>query len=138
MTPSLKIVETLKPPFFSFVSFYFAIQILKFGDGIHSVLNVLLLVWVVYQAIHALGILSNYILKKKMSSETDPGSESAMRFLNGLVKGILWALGILLILQNSGVNVTSLIAGLGVGGIAIAFCASECSRRSLFFIFNSV
>ena len=37
-----------------------------------------------------------------------------------LVKLALYAALLLLILQNLGVNVTTLIAGLGVGGIAIA------------------
>ena len=34
---------------------------------------------------------------------------------------MLWAIGLLLILSNLGIDVTSLIAGLGIGGIAIAF-----------------
>jgi len=36
------------------------------------------------------------------------------------VKVIIWAIGGLLVLSNLGVNVTSLIAGLGIGGVAIA------------------
>jgi len=37
------------------------------------------------------------------------------------LKGILWIIAILILLENFGVNITTLIAGLGIGGIAIAF-----------------
>ncbi len=38
---------------------------------------------------------------------------------------VLWSLGLLLILSNLGVNVVSLVAGLGIGGIAIALAAQN-------------
>jgi len=40
--------------------------------------------------------------------------------LNIIIKIILWIIGLLLILSNLGINITSLVAGLGIGGIAIA------------------
>lgn len=46
---------------------------------------------------------------------------------------LLWILGILLILSNLGVNITSLIAGLGIGGVAFALA----SQRILADIFSS-
>ncbi len=42
-----------------------------------------------------------------------------------LIKAGLWSLGVLLILSNIGVNVTSLIAGLGIGGVAIALAVQN-------------
>lgn len=41
------------------------------------------------------------------------------------VKLFLAALGVLAVLQNVGVNVTALVAGLGVGGLAIALAAQK-------------
>lgn len=41
--------------------------------------------------------------------------------INNILKGILWSIAILILLDNFGVNITTLIAGLGIGGIAIAF-----------------
>ncbi|MBC7506972.1 MAG: mechanosensitive ion channel family protein [Sandarakinorhabdus sp.] len=58
-----------------------------------------------------------------------PGSEdhetlaSAMGIITVLVNVVVWALAIILILDNLGVNVTALVAGLGVGGIAIGLAA---------------
>ncbi|MEX2008444.1 MAG: mechanosensitive ion channel family protein [Candidatus Spechtbacterales bacterium] len=42
-----------------------------------------------------------------------------------MAKWSLWVLGILFVLQNFGLNVTSIIAGLGIGGIAIALAAQN-------------
>ena len=53
----------------------------------------------------------------KVRKDRDP---SVVKFLTKMLKMILWLIGILLILSNLGYNVTSLIAGLGIGGIAIA------------------
>lgn len=58
-----------------------------------------------------------------------PGAEdhaalaSAMGVITVLVNVVVWLLALILILDNLGVNVTALVAGLGVGGIAIGLAA---------------
>ena len=44
-----------------------------------------------------------------------------MEVLKKVVKGVLWAIAIIIVLSNFGYNVSTLAAGLGIGGIAIAF-----------------
>lgn len=51
------------------------------------------------------------------------GLASAMGIIRLLVTFVLFAVAAILILSNLGVNVTGLIAGLGVGGIAIGLAA---------------
>jgi len=46
--------------------------------------------------------------------------DEAPAIINVSVKFVLWAVGILLILSNLGINVNSLVAGLGIGGLAIS------------------
>ena len=48
---------------------------------------------------------------------------SAMAIIRVLVSVTLFAIAIILILDNLGVNVTALVAGLGIGGIAIGLAA---------------
>ncbi|MFO7902650.1 MAG: mechanosensitive ion channel family protein [Planctomycetota bacterium] len=57
--------------------------------------------------------------------ETDPAlatTVSAMSFIGNLV---LWSVVLMLALDNMGMDVTALIAGLGVGGIAVALAAQN-------------
>lgn len=42
-----------------------------------------------------------------------------------IVKGVVWAFGLLILLANLGVNVTAAVTGLGIGGIAIALAAQN-------------
>ncbi len=117
----IEITKSLKPPFYWFLAFFFAIKFLTIGILATQVINGILVVWVVYQIIKAVQILLNYILNKKFAKEDDQGSKAAIVYVNMIAKFLLWAIGLLLILSNLGVDVTSLIAGLGIGGIAIAF-----------------
>jgi small-conductance mechanosensitive channel len=48
---------------------------------------------------------------------------NAMGIITVLVNVVVWLLAAILILDNLGVNVTALVAGLGVGGIAIGLAA---------------
>jgi small-conductance mechanosensitive channel len=48
---------------------------------------------------------------------------TAVGLIRGLVTAALFAIALILILDNLGVNVTGLVAGLGIGGIAIGLAA---------------
>lgn len=118
----IKIVRSLKPAFYYFVAFYFASKFLIISPLIVQIINGILVAWVVYQIIISIQILIDYALEKKLNkSETDDGTKAAIKYVSNILKVALWLLGILLLLSNLGVNITSLVAGLGIGGIAIAF-----------------
>lgn len=115
----IKIVRTVKPPFYSFLAFYLALGLLVLHPFLKSVINAVLIVWFVFQMITALQILINYVVRKRFSEE-DTQVRTAVNAVSMVMKIALWTIALLLILSNLGVNITSLIAGLGIGGIAIA------------------
>lgn len=117
----ISITKSFKPPFYWFLAFYFAIKFLALNELTMKIITGILVVWVVYQVIAGIQILINYILKKRFAKEDDAGAKSAINYISLISKVLLWAIGLLLILSNLGVDVTSLIAGLGIGGIAVAF-----------------
>jgi small-conductance mechanosensitive channel len=55
----------------------------------------------------------------------DPASATTVSAIGFVGKLVLWAVVLLLALDNLGVNVTALVAGLGVGGIAVALAAQN-------------
>lgn len=57
--------------------------------------------------------------------ETDAATATTLGALAFLAKLALWVIVVLLILQNLGVEVTALIAGLGLGGVAVALAAQN-------------
>lgn len=52
--------------------------------------------------------------------EADPASASAFAVLSFFARLVLWSLIAFVILDNIGVDITALVAGLGIGGVAIA------------------
>jgi len=120
----IKIVRSLKPPFYSFLAFYLALRFLVLTNFLRKFFNFILIVWLVYQIIIALEILINYILRKKFSGK-DKQTRAAAAVTGIIVKITLWSFAFLLVLQNFGVNVSSLVAGLGIGGIAVALAVQN-------------
>ena len=64
------------------------------------------------------------VIGRKVAEERGSGSlANAMAIIRVLVSVALFAIAGILILDNLGVNVTALVAGLGIGGIAIGLAA---------------
>lgn len=74
-----------------------------------------------YLVAEALGLSIEYWAK---TSQNNINGELAP-FATKTLKVLVVIIGCLIVLQNFGVNVTALLAGLGIGGIALAFAAQD-------------
>lgn len=121
----IKIFKEVKPPFYFFIALYFAIKALTFPQLLSQVIYVLFLVLIIYEVVRALEKLvdfavEKYIAKTKNNEADIQHTQSMMKTIKVILKVTLWILGITMVLANLGVNVTSIVASLGIGGIAIA------------------
>lgn len=71
-----------------------------------------------------IGLIEEYLEEYTKQSESKY-DDQLIPLLKSLVKIIFFIVAILVILSNFGYNVTALLAGLGIGGIAIAFAAKD-------------
>jgi small-conductance mechanosensitive channel len=73
------------------------------------------------------GLVINFYLQnyRRRRLQKDPGSVTTLGALALFGKIAVWAVVLLLALDNLGINVTALIAGLGVGGIAVALAVQN-------------
>lgn len=117
----IEIIQSLRPSVYYFISFYFATYSIHISGLFKKVLEGTLLFLIVYQVIFAAQILINYLIEKKIARNDGAETDNTLITIGKIAKIILWGLGLLLILSNFGINITSLIAGLGIGGVAIAF-----------------
>ncbi|HOC46934.1 MAG: mechanosensitive ion channel family protein [Syntrophorhabdaceae bacterium] len=62
-------------------------------------------------------------VEKRMGE--DAAAATTITFLGFVVRFILWAIALLLMLGNLGVNITGLVAGLGIGGVAVALAVQN-------------
>jgi small-conductance mechanosensitive channel len=58
--------------------------------------------------------------RQRAAAAGDPGMQGSLAILNFIARLAIFAVVTLLALDNLGVNITALVAGLGIGGIAIA------------------
>jgi small-conductance mechanosensitive channel len=72
-------------------------------------------------------LVSEYVIRKTNKDEVPSGIAVATL----IARVTVWAIVLLLVLDNLGFNITTLIAGLGVGGIAVAM-ASQSILADLF------
>ena len=121
----IDIVKSLKPGFYYFISFFISFQYLNFGETFNKTITAILLIWVIYQIIKAFQLFINYLVETKAKKEENPEAQMALIYIGRIGKWIIWLLGILMVLSNLGIEITSLIAGLGIGGIAIAFALQK-------------
>jgi small-conductance mechanosensitive channel len=64
-------------------------------------------------------LLTGYLSKQENGEE----KTRQVRGIMVIISAVIWIIGILFLLNNWGVNVTTFVAGLGIGGIAIALAA---------------
>jgi MscS family membrane protein len=88
------------------------------------------LIRVIYYAVDALGYVMMNIAEKTESTMDD----YLVPFANKTLKFLVVILGILLVMQSFGLNVMSLMAGLGLGGLALALAAQDTAAN----LFGSV
>jgi small-conductance mechanosensitive channel len=116
-------LEGLHLPFYIYISFFIAMQFLELPNFFYSIiLNVLILFLVFYGAQGVIGI-SNHLIDKYKEVKEKKGvkqSESMLGVLKLIFKIIIWVVALLMLLSNFGLEITPLIASLGIGGVAIA------------------
>ena len=130
----IAIVNEINPPFYSFLAFYIGLQFIVVNELVMKLITAVLLLWVTRQVIAMVRVFIDRAVRKRLG-EDDGSAHAAVQLLTAVFTFVLWVLGILLVLQNLGINVTSLIAGLGIGGLAVAL-ALQSVLSDLFSSFS--
>lgn len=108
-------------PFLAVLALYAGIRYLNLPDRAADLLRVALVVVVFLQ----LALVGTYALTTWADSYERSKADPTLRTTFGAVRFLgqiaIWSLAMLLALDNLGVDITALVAGLGIGGIAIAF-----------------
>ena len=118
---AIRILDKMGWPILGLISLNISVLNLTLHPFLTNVLHYgLLILSIIYGVIAINEIIqfgSERIAKRRFEEDED---KTILTLLTKIAKGIVWFLAALFILQNFGVEVTSLMAGAGVGGIAIA------------------
>ncbi len=104
------------------VALWAASLMLDLSGTVQGRIRSLLVLGLLVQAgIWAGGIVQHFLeVYKQRALEEDPGVATAVGALGFIGRLVIWSLVLLLALENLGVDVTTLVTTLGIGGIAVA------------------
>ena len=112
---------------YTLVALYVAMKFFALPALVDTVLSALVYIAVAWQVIEVvlcfIGYAAQRFLEKDEDGDgvVDPNAATASHLVTMIARIVLYALGVVFVLSNLGIEVTSLIAGLGIGGVAIAF-----------------
>lgn len=110
------------------VGFYVATQFLTLPAAMEKLVNRAFIGLIILQSGFWINRALVFWLRHRLT-QGEPGDEGSramtLSLLSFLGRVTLWALVLLLILDNLGLNVTALVASLGIGGIAVALAAQN-------------
>lgn len=70
-------------------------------------------------------VLAWLMVRRKAAAESDRAAVGSLGIIGFVMRLLVWTLVLLLALDNLGIDITALVAGLGVGGIAVALAVQN-------------
>lgn len=123
----IAMITGIRPWVYTIIALYVALETLSLPETVQIVVTVIALSALVWQVIQVALALVQLFTGRIMEREAladgtpDPNTVTIANLITLIARIGLWSFGILFVLSNLGIEITSLIAGLGIGGIAIAF-----------------
>lgn len=123
---ALQVVEKFGIPIIRVLFIYWALELLTLHSKVDKWLSIAYGAVTLYFIISFLLTLIRKVLEAQVVKQEN--GDIKLRQVGGimvLVNITFWAIGVLLFLSNLGYNVTTILTGLGIGGIAIALAAQN-------------
>ena len=111
-------------------------KILNFSPFMTKIIDTVIMAVIAIIGAMFVSSVAVFIFNKYWENKTkDVNNELALNWIGGIAKVVIWSIALLLFLDNIGFKVTSLVAGLGIGGLALAF-ASQAILADIFCFFT--
>ncbi|HML68009.1 MAG TPA: mechanosensitive ion channel family protein [Clostridia bacterium] len=117
-----------------FTLFYTCTRMLVLNEKLAKIVRGVSVLFAIVMGAIFLASLASLFFTKLGKGKGDSAS-LAIKWLIRLSKGVIWGIALILFLDNIGVKITSLVTGLGIGGVAIAF-AAQSALSDIFCFFT--
>jgi len=123
---ALQVVEKFGIPILRVLIIYWAIELLVLRPKVEKWLNIAYGIVTLYFAVSFLLALVRRLLEAQVMKLEN--GETKLKQIGGIMvvlKILVWSIGLLALFSNLGYDVTTILTGLGIGGIAIALAAQN-------------
>lgn len=116
------LIVTIIGVWFAIGRLSFPENIMDVIDNIYMVMIALTITWLMARLVDA--IIKEYVvpITKKTKGDFD---DQIIPIIRKAIRAAIWIMGIIIAMNNAGYNVGALLAGLGIGGIALAMAAKD-------------
>ncbi len=120
----IHIFEKKLLPMLYFGVFYLSAKSLALSPTLSKFIDVIGIVFLTFFSISLTVELLSYLLQNYwVKKDADVNRERAVKTIFPILKVAIWGIGITFLLDNLGFKISAVVAGLGIGGIAIALAA---------------
>ena len=120
----IDITQRIGLPLAYFGVFYFGVNTLNLNSALRKTIDVTIMaILTVFAARLAIALVSHGFTIYRQKRGKDITLERSLKGILRIVKLIIWGLAITFFLDNMGFRISAVIAGLGIGGVAVALAA---------------
>jgi small-conductance mechanosensitive channel len=127
-------IERALVPALYFGIVYASLYTLNLSPDFKHGLQVAAIVLITVFAVRVATAAVNRGLQSYLKVSSDAAGERHLKGISGLINIVIWVLATIFLLDNLGVKISAVVAGLGIGGIAVAL-ASQAVLGDLFSYF---
>lgn len=121
---AVEVLAMIRKPECYLLGLYVATRPLVFDAKVDAFMRSVVMLALAYRLVTMLQVLVAYGVRRSLAGqELDVARLAMARNLTYLINGVVWVLAALFVLSNLGFNITSMVAGLGIGGVAVALAA---------------
>ena len=118
---AIDVLKSTKVFFLLVVALYAGTHAIQLPERVSSIARLVVIIAALLQGgIWATTALASLLSGMKQQAEDDRARAARVTVLGIFLRVIVWSVVLLLVLDNLGVDVTALVAGLGIGGVAVA------------------
>ena len=107
--------------FYVLVGIIIAIKFLVIEGIAKEIIDGVLFIGIAFYIVRFLQKIIKYLITTAIKKRKEVVDETALSLLSNFIGIALWIIAFVWIISNLGYDVTALVAGLGIGGLAIAF-----------------
>jgi small-conductance mechanosensitive channel len=124
---AVRLLEKTSPLFIFFLSIYLGSLVLTLSKTVTGIIISITIIALIIQSAfwgnQFIVLWGDNYAKKAL--DKSPSSKTTISAITFGLKVALWSITVLILLDNLGIDITALIAGLGVGGIAVALAVQN-------------
>ena len=98
---------------------YFALDTLQFSQTPHRVLMFLIFVLFITRTVRFFSALASFVTDTYLRRHQESIDSVVGKTLSPIIRVLFWTIGVTIILDNMGFQISSLLAGLGIVGVAV-------------------